>query len=189
MKTRLAFRVSDLVTLVVCLLVLALLNAATRDGFPDTRWYIGKAGQQITSPMLDVTAATAQLAHTVTDRTTSMTSTTGVLVVVEWSAAVKRTDAYLGSVDLVTVDGIRYRHRGQFATSGLANSGIGFTSHGSSVFEMHPEQLPGAWLEIIDDVSSRTHFTGSIRVTDIIDPRAPVLPTVALPEPYAEVTP
>lgn len=189
MRTRRPLRKADLLALLVVLLLLATIHALTRNGPPEGRWYSGEVNQTVTTPVFDVRAEPARLAETATGMFGDLSRDAGVLVIVDWALSCKKlyscsTDAYL-----VTADGLRYRERSEF-TMGHAPvpEGVGFTAHGSSVFELPTAALAGAVLEISQSPEPLTTTLAQVRLTGVVDPDAPVLGTIRLEPSYSEVT-
>lgn len=190
MRTRLPLRKADLLALLVVLGLLATIHALTRNGPPEGRWYSGEVNQTIVTPVFDVRAEPARLTEVATGTFGDLTRDAGVLVVIDWSLSCKKlysctTDAYL-----VTVDGLRYRERSEFTMGHTpVPEGVGFTAHGSSVFELPTDALAGAVLEISQSPEPLTTTLAHVRVAGVVDPDAPVLGSIRLEPSYSEVTP
>lgn len=181
-------RRQGLLALAVCLLAVALINMASRDDEPGVRWYRGQVGTPVTSPAFDITVHEVELARTVTDERNELT-TPGVLVIVHWSVSAKGERAFVTDVELVTQTGLIVSERADMATyAGLPPTEAGFTSTGSSVFEVHPEDLARASLRVGGNKGLFYTFGGGIEIGPLVAADAAIAEKVTLVDATTEVT-
>lgn len=178
-----------LAALGLCLLAVAVINAVSRDDEPGMRWYTGTVGTQIVSPAFDVTVHKVELARTVTDERNELT-TPGVLVVVHWSVDAKGEKASLSDIELLTGTGLVVSQRSDLAIyAGVKATAAGFTTTGSSVFEVHVEDLPDSAMRIEGNRGMFYTFGGGVEIRDLVAPDAKILERVTLADARTEVTP
>ncbi len=181
-------RLRGLLALALCLLVVAVINAVSRDDEPGSRWYTGPVGTVVTSPAFDVIVHQVDLAQTVADGHSELT-TPGVFVVVHWSVSAKQERALLSDVELHTQTGLAVTQRSEMTVySGIRMTEAGFTSHGASVFEVHAEDLPGAVMRVAVNRGFFYTFGGGVEIRDLVAPNAEVRQNVSLPDAMTEVT-
>ncbi len=182
-------RLLDLVGLLVCLLLVALINATVRGSSPGVRWYTGTlASGAVHSPDLDVQVTGVEIARTVEGASTSLFSS-GVLVVVHWTATVHRESARFSRVELHTHDGLELSQRGEFYTESMPVTPAGFTSTGSSVFELRPYSLASADFVVNGDRGLFYTYGYAIRVESVLPADPQILDFVTLPQAQSMVTP
>lgn len=173
---------------VACLVAVGLIGMVTRDGGFVTRWYSGDVDQTISSPDFDVRVLGVELAHEVSEGEEGR-GTDGIWVVVEWQADFHRQSSSFNAVNLVLRDGTTFEQRDEYASRwGVPRTDPGFSSTGTSVFQVPPDGLAGAVLTI--ERSQGFIFThgAGVRVEGLLDELPEVRDRVTLRAPQTEVS-
>lgn len=181
-------RARELGALLVCLLLVGLINASVRNDAPSMRWYDGAPGRAVQSPDLDVIVTGVELAKRVEGSSAAELTSDGVLVVVHWAASVHRQTARFSRVELHTSDGLQVQQRDEFSGDAPAGTAPGFTSSGSSVFEVWPDSVPDADLVVYGDRGAIYAYGYAIRINDLVADAESVADVVVLPGARSEVT-
>lgn len=182
-------RVVEVVAILLCFVLIALINAYLRADEPGTRWYVGPPGEPVESPAFDITVTDVVLAERVAQGYTELTSE-GVLVVVEWTADVKGARALLAGVELHTASGLTLHPRREFLYSaGPGATDAGFTRHATSVFQVRDGDALGADFVVHFDRGFAYTYAGAVRVRDVVDGATPVVGGVEVEAGRLEVTP
>lgn len=179
----------EILAIALCFVLIAVINAYLRDDAPGIRWYKGTAGETISSPSHDLTVTRVTLADAAAYGYSEV-STPGVLVVVEWQAAVKNQRSLLSGVELHTEGGLTVLPRDEFLyNAGPAATDPGFTQHATSVFQVPAEDALGADFVLHSDRGLTYTYAAAIRVTDVVTAATDHVPFVELTDSYEEVTP
>lgn len=162
-------RLSNALAIVLCIVLIAFINASTRDT-ERYRWYEGRMGQQVATPLGDFIVEDSILARTVVMESTSLTSDDHVFLVVKWRVKVngKRLMLAYGDVTVATPDGHHIRQREDFAPANLPNAEPGFTTWGAAVFEIPEDQAEGATLEVRGSMGLFTSYSTGLRISGIV---------------------
>lgn len=181
--------VTAVLTVVFVLIVLGLINQSVVRVATGIRWYDGDRDDQITTPLFNVRIDDVYLAdHVATSL--DISTTDGVFVVVEWSVDVKKQGTSFRDIQLVTRSGATFAARaGHLSAAQMPSTQPGFTSTGTAVFQVHPNDVAGAQFRVVGGQRIVSTYTGGARFNSVITEDTPYHPGVFLPEPTTLVTP
>ncbi|MDO5494466.1 MAG: hypothetical protein Q4G64_01970, partial [bacterium] len=182
-------RALEILVILVCCLLLAMVNAYTRDRAPGVHWYSGPPGRAVETPPFDITVTDVRLADRVTQDTIEF-GTSEVLVVVEWTAEVRGGRALLAGIELHTAGGTTVLPRAEFLYSaGPAVTEAGFTRHATSVFQVEEDAAVGSDFVVHFNRGFTYTYTGAVRVVGVVGEDTPHMAIAEIADPRLEVTP
>lgn len=182
-------RFGGLVTFIFCLLLVGLVNAATRHPETGVRWYAGSVGQPVTTPLFTVLVDQVATAQRVS-ATGRVRATEGVFLLVGLDVSANEQELSSPEIELHTRSGLALRDRVEFAEYAPTAVQPGFTAHGAVVFQVHPDDLPGAELRFEYMVSGPMDvYTSGVVIRGLTDDLVDTLEQVDIQPVVVEVTP
>ena len=159
-------RLRGVLGLLGCLVLALVLAAVTPDPATDLRrrWSDADVGGWATTPALSARVGAVTVTRSAGRDYGDPFVSGQALVVLGVDAQVRQRVAQLNQVRLRTRDGHGYDPRPEFASAALAQTQPGFTRHATLVFEVPPERLAGATLEVDADSASVDGYARALRV-------------------------
>lgn len=135
--------------LIGCLLLVAVLNGFRETGIAQARSYPAGPDGWAHAPSASGFVHRAQLTRRLLRPTIDEPLTSdAVFVVIELEVRVRDRALPLSTLTLETTDGYRYSQLTDSGLAGLSLTQPGWTSHGTAVFELPPQRVPGARLVV-----------------------------------------
>lgn len=142
-------RVRAVAALAACLVLVAALSGLRQTGVAEARSYLAGADGWAHAPSASGRVHGARLARSLQRPAIDDPLATGaVFVVVELEVQVRDRVLPLSTVTLETADGYRYSQLTDPGLGGLSLTQAGWTCHGTAVFEVPPERVPGSRLVV-----------------------------------------
>lgn len=133
----------------VCLLLVAVLSGLRETGLAQPRSYATGPDGWAHAPSASGRVDGARLARSLRRPTIEEPLvSTAVFAVIELEVQVRDRALSLSDLTLQTADGHRYSQLADPGLGGLSLTQPGWTSHGTAVFELPPERVPGARLVV-----------------------------------------
>ncbi len=176
--------------LLVCLAIVAVLVAIRPDPAEDARraWVTVPIGMAASTRNAEIEVSRVQLTRSLL-RYDRPIGTDETFVLVTWSGAARTTRDLFGRVTLRTRDGSTYDPRPEFISAAPGSTQPGFTSRGTSVFEVATDRLGGAHFVVDGGGGEFDVYDRAVRVDLGLTEHTPVENQLAeLPVATIEVT-
>lgn len=167
--------------------VAAVLAAPPGEAADDIAWSVPGADGWARGPFVDARVTSVRLATRVEQGTTEV-STSRVFVVVGVEVAGHREFAPLGRFALHTPDGHSYAQRGELPLAQPSGVEPGFTSAGSVLFELPPERVAGADLQLMPHAGGLLVFRSGVRFPAVVPDGTALERSVVLEPATTQVT-
>jgi hypothetical protein len=167
--------------------VAAVLAGPPGEAADDIAWSVPGTDGWVRGPFVDARVTSVRLASRVEQGTTGV-STSRVFVVVGVEVAGHREFAPLSRFALHTADGYSYAQRGDLPRAQPSGVEPGFTSVGSVLFELPPERVAGADLELVPHAGGLLVFRSGVRFPDVVPAGTSLEHSVVLDLATTEVT-
>ncbi len=155
--------------LAVCLVLVAVLNGLRATGVAQPRSYLAGGDGWARAPSASGRVHSARLGHSLLRPTIDEPLLTGaVFVVVELEVQVRDRVLSLSTVTLETADGHSYRQLTDPGLGELSLTQPGWTSHGTAVFEVPPERVPGARLVVVAQSDMLVIYRAQLAFDDVV---------------------
>lgn len=142
-------RLRGLAALAGCLVLVAVLGGLRETGIAQARSYAAGPDGWANAPSASGRVHSARLARSVRRPTIDEPLVTGaVFVVIELEVQVRDRVLSLSTLTLETADGHSYSQLTDAGLGSLSLTQPGWTSHGTAVFEVPPDRVPGARLVV-----------------------------------------